>query len=230
MRLVKRQIATLALGLAIFVTAGCGHTTLRGVKSARYQPNQTRILRLADNRLVQVGNVKPPSLPAIGYTNDVTLRPLRSGDRLDIQIRGIPNPENIKGVVDENGELNMPYIGNIKVAGKTSSEAEKLIQTAYITSEIYKKNVTIIIVPPESEYVVQGEVIKPGAYPITHDITLMQALGRAGRYTEFADNTAVKLIRGKETTVVNARRIEKGQDPDISVKPGDVIIVPRTWY
>lgn len=214
--------------MAMFLASGCENTSLRGVKNLRYQPNQTRILRLADNRLVQVGNVKPPEAPVANDATDVTFRPLRSGDRLDIQIRGIPNPENIKGVVDENGNLNMPYIGNIKVAGKTSSEAERIIQTAYITGDYYKA-ITIIIVPPESEYVVQGEVMKPGAYPISHDMTLMQALGRAGRYTEFADNTAVKLIRGKDTMVINARRIEKGQEADISVKPGDVIIVPRTW-
>jgi polysaccharide export outer membrane protein len=202
---------------------------MRADKHIQYRPNQVRIIRSTDNRLVQLGNIRSPVTPSVTgpVATDTGMRRLQFGDRLDVQVRG-PVSENLKCVVDENGNLNLPLIGSIKVAGKTPSEAEKMIETAYITGEFYKQ-ITVIIVPPEAEFVVQGEVIKPGSYPISSDITLMQALGKAGRYTDFADITMIKLIRGKDITIINAKRIEKGQEPDITVKPGDVIIVPRGW-
>ena len=156
-------------------------------------------------------------------------RRLQAGDRLEIHLRAIPNPENMKSVVDENGTLNFPFIGAIKVVGLTCSEAERLVEKAYVDGGIYR-HITVIIVPPESEYAVQGEVLRPGPYPLSRDMTLMQALSRAGRFTEFADATRVKLIRGKETLEINVKRIEQNKEKDIIVKPGDVILVPKSIW
>ena len=213
--------------------AGCMGPDLRAAKQPRYRPKEDRVIRTADNKLVQV--MKPTTevsaLPLVnpGPSRGAGFRLLQVGDRLEIQIRATLKPENLKGVVDENGNLNLPYIGTIHVAGKSSAEAEKMIEKAYVDGQFYR-TITVIIVPPEEEYAVQGEVLKPGSYPIARNLTLTQALARAGRFTDFADTTNLKLIRGPKTLVINIKRIEKGQEQDITIIPGDVIIVQRTWY
>lgn len=156
-------------------------------------------------------------------------RVLRSGDRLQITIYAPPEPFSCTHVVDEQGRVNLPLIGSMQVAGKSCADAQQVIEKRYIDEKYYKV-VTVVIVPPESEYSLAGEVLRPGPYPLTRNLTVLQALGRGGRFTEYADPTKIRLIRGSEVILVNADEIRKGRQKDIAVIPGDVIEVPRTWY
>lgn len=156
-------------------------------------------------------------------------RVLRSGDRLQITIYAPPEPFNCTHVVDEQGRVNLPLIGVVPVAGKTCADAQQEIEKRYIDDKIYKV-VTVVIVPPESEYSLAGEVLRPGPYPLTRNLTVLQALGRGGRFTEYADPTKIRLIRGTEILMINADEIRRGKQKDITVIPGDVIEVPKTWY
>jgi polysaccharide export outer membrane protein len=131
--------------------------------------------------------------------------------------------------VDEEGRINVPLIGAMAVAGKSCGVAQRLIEKAYIDQQIYK-NVTVIIVPPEGEYTVSGEVIRPGPYPLGRDQTLMQALSRAGRYTEFADQRRVFLLRNNERVEINVDEVREGKRKDIVIISGDVIEVPRSKW
>ena len=231
--------------LGVWVT-GCAGPAGRSPRMAPYRPNQNRMIGQLDKAPrptvpaapIVVQPKAPTPAPVTGTTNPVAQaavgddnqsRRLQAGDRLDINLRAIPNPENMKSVVDENGALNFPFIGSITVIGLTCSEAERLVEKAYVDGGIYR-HITVIILPPESEYAVQGEVLRPGPYPLTRDMTLMQALARAGRFTDFADATRVKLIRGKETIEIDVRRIEQNKEKDLTVKPGDVILVPKSRW
>jgi polysaccharide export outer membrane protein len=113
------------------------------------------------------------------------------------------------------------------VAGKSCGEAQRHVEKAYIDQKIYK-TITVVIVPPESEYAVTGEVIRPGPYPLTRDLTLLQALARSGRYTEFADKTKVYLTRNNDRVEIKLEDIRQGRRRDIVIIPGDVIEVPRS--
>jgi protein involved in polysaccharide export with SLBB domain len=62
------------------------------------------------------------------------------------------------------------------------------------------------------------------------DRTLLQVIAEAGGYTEYADRTNVKIVRGKELLVFNARRIEKRQDRDPLIMAGDVVVVERAVF
>ncbi len=160
---------------------------------------------------------------------DIVGRTLRSGDRLLVTIHAPPEPFIAQHVVDEQGRINLPYIGTMPVVGKSCAQAQKDIEKEYIDQKFYK-TVTVIIVPPESEYSVSGEVLRPGPYPLTRNLTVLQALSRAGRFTEYADKTKIKLIRGSDSVTINAEAITKGTQKDITIIPGDVIEVPKTWY
>jgi polysaccharide export outer membrane protein len=156
-------------------------------------------------------------------------RVLRSGDRLLVTIHAPPEPFNSQHVVDEQGRINLPYIGAVSIAGKSCAVAQQEIERKYV-AEKYYKTVTVIIVPPESEYTVSGEVIRPGPYPLTRNLTLLQALSRAGRITEYGDPNRAILIRGSTRMDISVKEIREGKRKDIVIVPGDVIEVPKTWY
>jgi polysaccharide export outer membrane protein len=157
-----------------------------------------------------------------------TERVLRKGDRVQVTIYAPPEPFSSPNVIDEEGRINFPLIGPIVVAGKSCSDAQQAVEKAYIDKKIYK-TVTVVIVPPEGEYAVTGEVIRPGPYPLTRDQTLLQALARAGRYTEYADKTRVFLTRNNDRVEIKLDEIREGRRRDIVIIPGDVIEVPRSW-
>ena len=208
-------VATLALAA---LPAGCASLPTRARAVQPFLPEEGRMV------------MRPPAAPATNAApslSEVKARVLRSGDRLEVSLRGIPQPENLKVVVEDEGTVNLPFIGAVRVEGKTAAEAQKLIEQVYIDKQIFKAP-TVIIVPPESEYMIGGEVLHPGSYPLTRDLTLLGALARAGRFTEFADSTQVRITRGKDSYIVNARRIGKNQDPDPTIMAGDIIDVPKS--
>ena len=167
-------------------------------------------------------------VPAIAQgARDGQSRSLKYGDVITIVLRGIPKEEVIKDVIDDHGMINLPFINEMSVAGKTASEIERDIQKAYIDGGIYKY-VSVSVVPPESAYFVQGEVRAPGRYSLTGDITLLQAIAVAGGYTDYAKRTRVEILRGDEVQIYNAKRLSRQPKDDPIIKNGDIIKVLRS--
>lgn len=223
----------------ILVLAGCVSGPKPGAVVAPYRPERPEIHQVARDTAVPMKPLR--SLPArhavseaSAETNRVDVpaiekaeRVLRKGDRVQVSIIAPPEPFSCPNVVDEDGRINFPLIGPLVVAGKSCGEAQRFVEKAYIDQKIHK-TVTVIIVPPESEYAVTGEVIRPGPYPLSRDLTLLQALARAGRYTEYADKSRVYLVRDNERVEIRLDDIRGGRRRDIVIIPGDVVEVPRS--
>jgi len=156
------------------------------------------------------------------------LRILRRADKVVIALKDIPKNEEIQEMIDDNGSVELPLIGSVKIEGLTTAEAETVIRQAYIDKNFYKK-ITVIVVAQEEEFFIHGEVMRPGKYPITRDLTLTQAIATASGFTEFAKKTNVQINRGGATLFYNVSRIQQGKEVDPIIKPGDVIIVHRSW-
>lgn len=223
-----RRVFHLGLcALAVGWVAGCSSTSpRRHPRATRYVPNHERQIPRGKDTVASrpSGN----SQPAKGQ-EDFSSRTLQPGDKVTISLLGIP-PQAIifQAFVDENGALNLPYIGNVTVSGRMKSEAEKLIEKTYIEGEIYK-TITVNILPPEVQYFTKGEVRRPGGFPLTRGLTLLQAISNSGGYTEFADPKSIQILREGKTLTFNAPRIERGKEPDPAIQPDDVINVPRGW-
>jgi len=160
------------------------------------------------------------------------VRSLNRGDTIIVELRGIPIPEKIQGEVDDSG-FNLPLIGRVRIDGKTTFQAEKLIEKAYIDGGYYTK-INVIISKQADEYFVTGEVNKQDKYFMIGDRTLLQAITAAGGYTDFAKKNRVKVMRGrgkdKQILFFDCEKIELGKDKDPLIKPGDIIEVPRRLF
>ncbi len=227
--------ALLALG-----SGGCRTATAPGAaRSEPYRPITPQIETAAaldhprQAPAPQTQQRLPPSPPvaenAVADQAEPRLRLLQPGDRLEVYLHGIPEPQQLPVVVDEAGFITMPLIGQVKVSGKTGSEVERQIENIYIKEEYYR-NINCVVIPPTIQFFVRGEVKQPGRYPLTRDVTLLQAIALAGGYTEYAQPRRIAILRGSSSFNVNATRVERGEEPSPPIKPGDIIAVPRRWW
>lgn len=232
----RMRIAIVALPV---LAAGCMSYSGRSVPAAPYEPVQDRTVMAPVPSGAGVPTERDAgtstgldSEPVATNTNlsgsGVMARVLRSGDRVQVTIFAPPEPGSFHAVIDEQGNINLPLIGPFTVAGKTCAEGQRQIEKEYIDQKFYK-TVTVVIVPPESEYTLTGEVQRPGPYPLTRNLTLRQALSRTA-YTEFADKVKVFLTRNNSRLEVSIEDIKKGVKPDPIIVPGDIIEVPRSVW
>jgi polysaccharide biosynthesis/export protein len=100
---------------------------------------------------------------------------------------------------------------------------------------IVQPNDTIYVTKADT-IVVYGEVQKPGTFPLEgKEMTVLEVLSRAGGLTKFAAPNRTRLIRvvdGKEkSTQVRVGDIIKGdRAKDMTLQPGDIIVVPESYF
>lgn len=181
-------------------------------------------------------DVAPPVTAAAKSTvpaprdSGATAYKLRGGDPVIIFLRGIlPKDDQLQDIIDEAGYLNLPYIGAILAAGKTSSQLESEIQKTYLDKQIYK-TVSVNVVLPSQSFFVRGEARTPGRFPLITGMTVLQAISAAGGYTDYANPKDVTIIRGERVIRVNASDLERHPEKDVSIEPGDVIVIPRSFF
>lgn len=222
----------LAAVASAWLMAGCASLPTRVRPAVAFQPADGPVIaRVAEPVAVEAPHSAPEGVaaPLTNAPPEPKGRILVSGDRVRITLRHQAVEGPFEQVIDDEGKINLPLIGPVEVGGMLVSDAQKLVEKLYVDGQYYKQ-ITAMIVPPESEYTIYGEVIRPGAFPLNRGLTLLTAIARSGRFTEFADPSKTQVRRGSETIKANVPRIQKGLDPDPDIFPGDVIYVPPTWY
>jgi polysaccharide export outer membrane protein len=125
------------------------------------------------------------------------------------------NTSAIGYLVNENGEISFPQLGNIKVEGLTRIEISNQL-TEKLTKFIEAPVVSVRIL--NYKITVLGEVIRPGSMSVPNErITILDAIGLAGDLTPFANRTNIKIIRE-----IDGKK-ELGQ---INIKDGNIFNSP----
>ena len=226
---LRRGILGVLTAAVCMIAGGCATTQREDLRMARYRP-------VTDSDRGSWFKAASPLPPDRASTNEVVKHPstlagprtLRKGDKVIISRRGIPHEDEIKDVIDERGEVNLDLIGSVRLDGKTTSEAETMIEDAYIRGEFFK-NINIVVVAQDDEYYVRGEVTRPGKYPLSVGMTLMRAVTSAGGFTDYADPRDIDVFRGEKVTKVDAKKIQSLEQEDPEIRPDDMIVVGRKW-
>jgi len=131
--------------------------------------------------------------------------------------------------VDAEGQLHLPYVGAVKVAGLTERELHELLVQLY-SKYIKKPELNVRVQSYRSKRLyVDGEIRNPGVLPIIDiQMTLPEALSRAGGATTMGDLGAVSLSRsGRQYTINVPQLAAHGVNPSqIMLKDGDLLRVP----
>lgn len=161
----------------------------------------------------------------LGRDDFVSFRVVEDRDNLSQRLR-----------VNDNGELEVPYIGLVPAQGKTCRELAYNIKAA-LEKEYYYHATVILAVDKISEksrgkIYVYGAVKSQGPQEIPTDetYTVSKAIIRAGGFGDFADKRKIKLTRkdGQDLVVDLKRIIEQGHtEDDVVLRPDDQIYVPQ---
>ncbi|WP_202189418.1 polysaccharide biosynthesis/export family protein [Blastomonas sp. CCH10-E1] len=174
-----------------------------------------------DIEVTQLENLPAPRLD-ISYV-------IGPQEKLEIQVVGA---ESLSGtyLTDVDGDLAFPLIGNVKLDGRSPSEAAREI--ADRLRGRYLRDPQVRVIPeefPEPTISVGGQVKKPGSYPATGRPTLLRAVNQAEGMTQYAKQSDVLVLRTVENQryigVYDIRAIQRGNYADPQLFPNDIVIV-----
>lgn len=150
-------------------------------------------------------------------------------DTIQIDVFNIPDLSR-EMQVDASGRVAMPLAGTIDARGKTSAELAQAIEAALRARYIRDPEVTVNIKSSVSQVVtIDGQVVEPGLYPVTNQMTLMRVIASAKGLSEFARQDDVVILRTvgdqRMAGLYNVEAIRRGVYDDPAVYANDVIVV-----
>jgi len=154
-----------------------------------------------------------------------------AGDKLEISVFG--EPEISKAVfVRIDGKISLPLIGDVQAADITATVLAKTISEK-LTKFVGNPNVTVILAESKSKvYYVLGQIKTPGEYLITQQITVLQAIGRAGGLSEWAKKSKIMIVSkpgaSKKINYFDYDSFLGGENigQNVTINPGDTIVIP----
>jgi len=167
---------------------------------------------------------KPENLSDLG--GDAALR-LGTGDLIEVSVYNVPEL-NTKTRVGGAGDIYLPLVDYVHVAGLTINEAEAAIEKRLDQGGFVKNPHVHLFV---DEYTsagasVLGEVARPGVYPVLGEQRLFDIISAAGGFTDKAGKNVTVTHRDKEPIVVPiSRNLAEHPDSNIAIAPGDTINV-----
>lgn len=165
-----------------------------------------------------------PQIPAAASTAQ-----LRPGDSLTVALQGVPDATTNSVQIDEQGMINLPFIGPVLAGGLSTGELSQRVRETYLARKIYTA-VDVAVTVTERFIYVGGEVQRPGRIVWTPDLTVAKAIQSAGGFTLYAKETAVSLIREKSTYAIDVRLAQRSPGQDPRLVPGDSLQVPRSPF
>ncbi|MGC2160385.1 MAG: polysaccharide biosynthesis/export family protein [Silvibacterium sp.] len=135
--------------------------------------------------------------------------------------------------VRDSGEVTLPLIGDVHVAGLDPGAASDAIAGEYLKGNFLKHPDVAVFV---EEYATQpvsvlGQVAKPGTYMITAPRTLLDLLAMAGGLTAVADRhitiERAPGVKQREERVFLSNHANDALMANVMIDPGDTILVPK---
>jgi protein involved in polysaccharide export with SLBB domain len=158
---------------------------------------------------------------------------IQPGDELSVSF--YLSPEfNQDLIVRPDGKVSMKLIGIVQASGMTPSQLADNLDKDYL-SELRSPGITISVKNmPSRQVYVQGQVGKPGSFPLEPGMTALQAIADAGGLTDNAGDVAVLIRRDACGTPygskvdLDAAVKSPSSEQDAILQPRDILVVPRS--
>ena len=185
--------------------------------------------------LASCASTYPPA-PEVAAAADYNYK-IGPGDNLNIVVWR--NPElSMMVPVRPDGKVSAPLIDDLDAMDKNPTTLARDIEKE-LGKFIRDPVVTVIVtgfVGPYSEQVrVVGEAAKPQTLPYKQKMTALDVMIAVGGMTEFADGNRASILRTSENNAqysVRLKDLSKRGDvaANVEMKPGDILIIPQSWF
>ncbi|WP_037519297.1 polysaccharide biosynthesis/export family protein [Sphingobium yanoikuyae] len=135
--------------------------------------------------------------------------------------------------IDDQGEIAVPYIGTMHVAGLTTRDVEAMIRKALLR---VSQNPQVLVSVDEAitnSIIIGGEVAKPGRLVLrTNRESLSDVIALAGGYRGNSKDLMVRIMRGTSSADIRVNDIIEDPTLDVPIRPGDRLMLvddPRTY-
>jgi polysaccharide biosynthesis/export protein len=149
------------------------------------------------------------------------------------------NPELSMSVpVRPDGRITTPLVEDLPALGKDPTDLARDIEKAlskYIRDPVVTVIVTSFVGPYSEQIRVVGEAARPQALPYRQKMTMLDVMIAVGGLTDFADGNNARILRTSEGNKIFTVRlkdlIKRGDvSANVDVKPGDVLVIPESWF
>lgn len=136
------------------------------------------------------------------------------------------NEEKLGGefIVNADGTIGLPLIGNVQVAGRTTAEVSNDVTHLYADGYLRDPRISIEVLTYRPFFIL-GEVTKPGEYPYSNGLTVMNAVATASGYTYRASKGEVYIKKAGESEEHKVK-LTAG----LEVGPGDTVRIPERYF
>ena len=159
----------------------------------------------------------------VAQMREITEYRLGSGDAIRLSVFNEPE---LTGEYQVNGAgfVSVPLIGEVQAAGRTVREFQRAVEDALKSGYLREPRVSAEVLNFRPYYIL-GEVVKPGEYPYTEGLTVMNAIATAEGFS-YRANQKVIVIKGAND--LEETRVELS--PSTPVQPGDTIRVLERFF
>ncbi|MDX2222076.1 MAG: XrtA-associated exopolysaccharide export protein, Rfer_0658/Tmz1t_3282 family [Rhodospirillaceae bacterium] len=143
-------------------------------------------------------------------------------------------------IVRPDGKISVPLIDDLQASGRTPTELAKDIEKV-LGEVVQEPRVTVIVSnfvgPFDRQIRVVGEATQPQAVPFRRNMTVLDLMIQVGGLTEFAAGNDSVIVRRSSSGEMSSYRVRLDDllnDGDVSanayVLPGDIVIIPQSWF
>lgn len=180
------------------------------------------------------GGIPPAPAQVSAFDYSYVIGP---GDSIGIIVAGHPEL-SMSVLVRPDGKISAPMIDELPVQGKNSVEVARDIEKAlskYVVEPIANVVVSGVVGPYSEQIRVIGEAAKPQFLPYKHKMTVLDVMIAVGGLTNFAAGNRATILRvseGNKQYSVRLKDLVKEGDvtANVEMKPGDILIIPQSWF
>jgi len=163
---------------------------------------------------------------------------LSANDQVSVEVFG-EDDLRTNGRLNPEGNLSVPLLGSIHLAGLTLTQAASKLTDLYGRDYLVSPKVNVMLLGyAKRRFSILGQVNRPGSYEMPDSspggIDLLEAVAMAGGYTRIAAPERIAVRRqgagGDQIFKVNAKRFTKGSGGGFHVEPGDTITVGESIF
>jgi polysaccharide export outer membrane protein len=178
--------------------------------------------------IIQPGDILAITVNSLSPTASAFFNPYMRPSGATTSAAGVIAAQEAPGyLVDENGNIELPLIGNLKLSGLSTVGAKALIKDSLIK---YLKEPTVTLRVVNYRITLLGEVVRPSVYTIPNErVTLPEVISLGGDITAFGRRDNVLIIREnngkKEFGHVNLNTRDVYKSPYYYLRPNDLVYV-----